>query len=147
MLVSLKTITHIHWIPKGICLTSYSIYLLLTLSFILGPSPCKYVYDRRAFIFSLYNLKGYNPFKLELKPGKEKYAVYHCGTSGPTFGDGNDLHIDDNAYTIKQSYTNCGHGYEYPPGYGTGMVCNILAGLDPGYHQFIPDDVEVFYEE
>ena len=35
----------------------------------------------------------------------------------PTFGEGYDIYIHDNAASDKGSYTNCGDTYPLPPGY------------------------------
>lgn len=50
--------------------------------------------------------------KYVLKSGKESQAVYHNVNYGPTFGSGHDLYVDAR-YNVG-SYTNGGHGYNFP---------------------------------
>ena len=81
--------------------------------------------------------------------GKEAKAMYNCYSYGPTFGDGNDIYIADRANTKKDSYTQCGSGYQAPLGFSiaeqvaAGRHCDYFAGT----FQFTPSNVEVFYEE
>lgn len=72
----------------------------------------------------------------------------NCHNYGPTFGDGNDIVIWNDAGNTRQSYTSCGHGYVAPQGYSiaeqvaSGLQCDFFAGS----FQFTPDEVEVLYE-
>ena len=102
--------------------------------FILGS--CGYSYASKAFIFSLYNAKGYNPVKLTQYQHQQN-AMYRCNTYGPTFGS-HDIHISNDAIN---SHTNCGTVYSIPSGYSYGN-CGFFTG---GLH-FTPTDIEVFYE-
>jgi hypothetical protein len=112
------------------------------LVFILGS--CGYSSASKAFLFSLYNAKGYNPVKLTQYQNETK-AIYRCSSYGPTFGYGagdvHDIYISDNATDNQNSYTNCGSTYSVPPGYSAGD-CGFFTG---GKH-FTPTDIEVFYE-
>ena len=110
---------------------------LTTFVFILG---CSYFPAIKAFLFSLYNVKGYNPVKLTQYQNQQN-AMYRCSSRGPTFGSGHDIYISDNALSNQNSYTNCGNTYSVPSGYSAGN-CGFFTG---GFH-FTPTDIEVFYE-
>ena len=99
-------------------------------------------YASKAFIFSLYNVKGYNPVKLTQYQNQQK-AMYSCNTRGPTFGAGcgHDIYISDDSGNNQTSYTRCGCTYTTPSGYSSDN-CGFFTG---GSH-FSPTDVEVFYE-
>nr|XP_058945615.1 uncharacterized protein LOC131773682 [Pocillopora verrucosa] len=108
-----------------------------------GAGSCAgYSYASKAFIFSLYNVKGYNPVKLT-QYQNQQYAMYRCNTHGPTFGAGcgHNIHISDDSRNNGNSHTRCGCTYTTPSGYSTGD-CGFFTG---GSH-FSPTDVEVFYE-
>ncbi|XP_068673275.1 uncharacterized protein [Montipora foliosa] len=108
-------------------------------------SSCGYVSSSKSFIYSLYNINGYAPVKLEVKSGSQTHAIYRCPWHGPTFGCGNDIRIYDNAASNRNSYTYCGCSYPLPPGYSSsGSPCRFYAG--GGSFKFTPTDVEVFYE-
>ena len=111
--------------------------MLLNL-FILGP--CAYSSASKAFVFSLYNVKGYNPVKLKQYQNQQN-AMYICSSHGPTFGVGHDIYISDDAKNNQHSYTECGQTYQDPTGY-SGENCRFFTG---SYH-FTPSDIEVFFE-
>ena len=111
--------------------------MLLNL-FILGP--CAYSSASKAFVYSLYNAKGYNPVKL-VQYRYQQYAVYRCSSHGPTFGWGYDIHIRDDAVNNQYSYTECGQTYSNPTGY-SGVNCEFFTGS----YYFTPSDIEVFFE-
>ena len=108
----------------------------------ISAGSCAYSYASKAFIFSLYNVKGYNPVKLT-QYRNQQYAMYRCNTYGPTFGAGcgHDIYISDDSENNQNSYTSCGCTYTTPLGYSTGD-CGFFTR---GFH-FSPTDVEVFYE-
>ena len=85
-------------------------------------------YASKAFIFSLYNVKGYNPVKLTQYQNQQK-AMYSCNTRGPTFGAGcgHDICISDDSGNNQTSYTRCGCTYTTPSGYSSGN-CGFLRG-------------------
>ena len=100
----------------------------------------KHTSSNKAFIYSLYNIYGYNPVKRVVSGGS---AVMRCPSYGPTFGSGHDIYISDYAKSNQQSYTYCGHTYPLPPGYSNyGSKCTFYAGRS----HFTPTDIEVFYE-
>ena len=90
-----------------------------------------------AFIFSLRNKEGLDPFKSVITI--TQFGIYKISDYGPTFGGGHDIHIADNANSNTGSYTNFGHSYSVPS--GVKVRRTILAGT----YKFTPDEVEVFY--
>ena len=111
--------------------------MLLNL-FILGS--CAYSSASKAFLFSLNNIKGYNPVKLTQYRFWQR-AMYTCSSHGPTFGWGHDIRICDDAVNNQHSYTECGQTYSNPTGY-SGVKCGFFTGS----HYFTPSDIEVFFE-
>ena len=104
---------------------------------------CSYPSSSKSFIYSLYNINGYAPVKLQIKSGYYNSAIYRCSGYGPTFGGGNDIRISNNAGSNRNSYTSCGCTYPLPPGYSSSRFsCTFYAGS----YKFTPTDVEVFYE-
>ena len=107
----------------------------------LGSS--NFASSSKSFIYSLYNINGYAPVKLQIKSGLKQYAIYRWSSDGPTFGGGHDIHISNNAASHRLSYTACGDTYLLPPGYSpSGRSCTFYAGSN----MFTPTDIEVFYE-
>ena len=111
--------------------------MLLNL-FILGS--CAYSPASKAFLFSLNNIKGYNPVKLT-QYRNQQHAMYTCSSYGPTFGSGFDIYIYDDAVNNQHSYTECGQTYSNPTGY-SGVNCGFFTGS----YYFTPSDIEVFFE-
>ena len=111
--------------------------MLLNL-FILGP--CASSSASKAFVFSLYNVKGYNPVKLT-QYRYQQDAMYRCPSYGPTFGVGYDIYISHDAKNNQHSYTECGQTYKNPTGY-SGENCGFFTGS----RHFTPSDIEVFFE-
>lgn len=122
--------------------TLYGNGLMANLLFSIAGS-CSYVSSSKSFIYSLYNINGYAPVKLQIKSGRTSYAIYGCSNDGPSFGNGHDIHISNNAASNRNSYTYCGYAYPLPPGYSSSYSsCTFYAGS----YKFTPTDVEVFYE-
>ena len=71
----------------------------------------------------------------------QQFAMNKESTYGPSFGYGPDIYISDNATFNKNSSTQCGGTYSFPPGHSTAS-CEFFTG---GSH-FTPTDIEVFYE-
>ena len=114
-------------------------------TFLFNLDPCDFSTASKAFIFSLYNTKGYNPIKLTQYQNQEK-AMYGCSTYGPSFGHDNsvfDIFVSDNALSNQNSSTRCGSTYSVPPGYSAGD-CRFFVGT--AGDKFTPTDIEVFYE-
>ena len=90
-----------------------------------------------AFIFSLRNKERLGPFKsMVMNPSS---AIHKGSCCGPTFGEGHDIFIADNANSNTDSVSSFGKSYSVPSGVQVGSA--ILAGTD----KFTPDEVEVFY--
>ena len=106
----------------------------------ISAGSCAYSYANKAFIFSLYNVKGYNPVKLT-QYQNQQYAMYRCNTYGPTFGNDHDIYTSDDFGNNQNSYTRCGSTYTAPSGYSTGDCGFFYRGS-----HFSPTDVEVFSE-
>ena len=110
-----------------------------------STGSCRYVYSSKSFLFSLYNINGYAPVKVNIKSGHYRYAIYTCPSYGPTFGSGHDLNIYNNAASNRHSNTFCSASYPLPPGYSTSLsYCQFYAGGSSAH--FTPTDIEVFYE-
>ena len=91
--------------------------------------------DDKAFIFSLVNKEGLEPFKSMVKSPSN--AIYTSSSYGPGFGS-NDIRIYSYAKSSTNSYTNFGSSYSVPS--GVRNSASILAGT----YNFSPDEVEVF---
>ena len=110
-----------------------------------STGSCSYVYSSNSFLFSLYNINGYAPVKVNIKSSRYSNTIDTCSTYGPTFGGAHDLHISNNAASNRNSYTSCGYSYPLPHGYSAYYSsCRFYAGGSSIY--FTPTDVEVFYE-
>ena len=108
---------------------------------VFSTGSCRYVSSSKSFLFSLYNSNAYAPVKVNIK--SSLYAIYTCSHYGPTFGNGHDLYISNNAASNGNSYTYCGYAYHLPPGYSARhSSCRFYAGS----YKFTPTDAEVFYE-
>ncbi|XP_074627754.1 uncharacterized protein LOC141885771 isoform X2 [Acropora palmata] len=110
-----------------------------------SPRFCTWASSSKSFLYSLYNINGFSPVKLQITSGRQIYAIYRCSRYGPTFGGGHDIHISNNAARYQNSRTYCGDTYHLPPGYSSsGNSCRFYAGGGSNY--FTPTDVEMFYE-
>ena len=99
-----------------------------------------YTATSSAFIFSLRNKEGLGPFKsMVTNHALITHAIFRGSRYGPVFGGGNDIFIDANANSNRNSITNFGHSYSVPSGVQDKKT--ILAGT----YSFTPDEVEVFY--
>ena len=129
-------------LPQGVYVFFQLFNVRLHCSSISAGSCAGYSYASKAFIFSLYNVKGYNPVKLT-QYQNQQYAMYRCNTYGPTFGGGcgHDIYISDDARNNGKSSTRCGCTYMTPSGYSTGD-CRFFTWRS----HFYPTDIEVFYE-
>ena len=72
---------------------------------------------------------------------KPSRAIYRDSGYGPTFGDGHDIYIADNANSNAKSYADLGQYNDYHVPSGVHDPFTILAGTE----YFSPDDWEVFY--
>ncbi|PFX14978.1 uncharacterized protein LOC111344133 isoform X2 [Stylophora pistillata] len=105
-----------------------------------------YGYTSKAFIFSLRNSRGLQPFKsMVIQP---QYAIYKMSSFGPTFGYNYNIYIADNAnsqmrassYTKFSRYSS-GSYSSFPVGSWRRDQSSILAGSQ----NFEITDWEVFY--
>ena len=103
----------------------------------------RFVSSNQSFLFSLYNINGYAPVKLNIRSSRYSYAIASGSSYGPFFGGGADLIIHNNAGSNQNFFTHCGNTYPLPPGSSaSGHSCRFYAGS----FKFTPTDVEVFYE-
>ncbi|PFX22723.1 Neurogenic locus notch-like protein 4 [Stylophora pistillata] len=92
-----------------------------------------------AFIFSLRNKEELHPFKSMVLVSA--YAIYRDSNRGPTFGNGWDIYISNNANSNNNSYADFASDGYYETPKGVQDLTTILAGS----LYFSPDDWEVFY--
>ena len=110
---------------------------------VFSTGSYRFVSSNQSFLFSLYNINGYAPVKVNIRSSRYSHAIASGSSYGPFFGGGADLIISNNAGSNQNSYTYCGHTYHFPPGYSAyGFSCRFYAGS----YKFTPTDVEVFYE-
>ena len=110
---------------------------------VFSTGSYRFVSSNQSFLFSLYNINGYAPVKLNIRSSRYSYAIASGSSYGPFFGGGADLIIHNNAGSNQNSFTRCGNTYPLPPGYSAyGSSCRFYAGSNT----FTPTDVEVFYE-
>jgi hypothetical protein len=86
-----------------------------------------------SFIFSLRNKENLPPFKASLKDQNTQNAIFTYNSYGPTFGNGHDIHISNDAGST--------HFYCYQAPSGVSNANTILAGTQ----YFQPSEVEVFH--
>ena len=98
-----------------------------------------YASTSNAFIFSLRNKEGLGPFKSMV--ANPSAAIYRFSGYGPTFGNGFDIRIHNNANSNTGSYADFGQHNAYSVPSGVQDQYTILAGT----RHFTPDEVEVFY--
>jgi hypothetical protein len=92
-----------------------------------------------SFIFSLRNKENLPPFKAPLKDQNTGAAIYTYNSYGPTFGNGHDIYISNDAASNTNSYTYFNFAYQTPSGVSNANT--ILAGT----YNFQPSEVEVFH--
>ena len=95
--------------------------------------------SNQSFLYSLYNIKGYQPVQLNLtgRDNNER-AIAGYAKAGPIFG--NDIVIYNNASSNFNSFSRLGRAYQTPPG------CNSCHQFFVGSFNIKLSDVEVFYE-
>ena len=69
-----------------------------------------------AFPFALQYPSGVAPVKMPLTQAPHPNAIHDHSSHGPTFGNGHDIHVADNANSNTNSYTNVGPAYQLPAG-------------------------------
>ena len=90
-----------------------------------------YKLDNKAFIYSLTNLQN-SPVKIACSSGSN--AIYCTSTSGPTFGNGDDLYIASDSNLKSNSYSLLAYSYRHPANQ------HLLGGTA----NFCVDEIEVF---
>ena len=102
-------------------------------------SSNQYINDPNAFLFSLRrDGKSYND-KFTIK--KPENALHGSSSYGPIFG-GHDILVCNQSNATFGSYTNFGHSYNLPDGYGKGRIAkNFLTG---NYNHWTTTEIEVY---
>ena len=137
-----KTRSLVTWVKTLYC-TIIKVSVWLERVFVLLGSSYSYASSSKSFIYSLQNVNGYYPVKLQIKSGHEGNAICGYARYGPTFG-GHDIHISSNAGSNQGSYFSCGVSYHLPPGYSSAnSSCHASFA---GSQYFTPTNIEVFYE-
>ena len=111
--------------------------------FFLGPST-RFISSGLAFLFSINNVLGLKPFKIDVKESNKTGAAFNDPTKGPVFGF-NDLTIAFNDSIIpRESESHIGNAYSLPEGYeDPNEVFDF--GLLAETRYFTWEDFEVFY--
>jgi len=123
--------------PHTVTIIRKNLYVFGGYTDIPWDSSSSYGSTSNAFIFSLRNKEGLGPFKsMVTRPSN---AIYRHSSYGPTFGNGHDIYIANNANSNTNSYTDFGYSYSVPSEVQDKKT--ILAGT----YKFTPDEVEVFY--
>lgn len=104
--------------------------------------PDEFISGKKAFIFSLKNLKGLPPFKMELHTNASDKAAKQKKDRGPVFGD-DDIYIDDFAGDYVKSKTEVPRSFQFPP--GLNLSENDERVILAGSKSFDVDEMEVFY--
>jgi hypothetical protein len=76
----------------------------------------QYRSSSNAFLFALQYPSGVAPVKMPLTQAPHPSAIHDHSSHGPTFGNGHDIHVADNANSNTNSYTNVGPAYQLPAG-------------------------------
>ena len=111
------------------------IILFILCTFGFSESSVGYGATSEAFIFSLNNNEGLEPFVNKVR--FSGLAIYRDPSIGPRFGD--DIIIRNNADSNDDSRARLGYCYSVPPAVKDRYT--VLAGT----WRFSPDEVEVFY--
>ncbi|KAK3728134.1 hypothetical protein QZH41_019448, partial [Actinostola sp. cb2023] len=101
-----------------------------------------YVNDPKAFLFSLNNPLGAEPFQLFINPQLAAKAASSSDEAMPSFGEG-DLVLVDDANTSTQSTASPGSVYLIPSNITVKYSSNLFAGSSP----FLVEEIEVFFNE
>ena len=114
------------------------IILFILRTFGFSESSGNFSATSEAFIFSLNNNEGLEPFVSKLKEKFSGEAIYRSSYYGPRFAFG--VFISDNADSNSNSRARLGYRYSVPPAVQDQYT--VLAGTSGN---FSPDEVEVFY--
>ena len=110
-------------------------------SSVFWSSSSQYIYDQKAFIFSLR--RDGKSFNDKFKIKKDYFALVHVSDFGPTFGEGHDIFICNESNIKTESYTDFGYSYNSPDGYSYdgNNTKRFLAG---NYNQWTTTEIEVY---
>lgn len=111
-----------------------------TFNYLLGSGG--YLPGKKAFIFSLRNLRGLSPFKMELKSNKQGQAAKQDKSQGPIFGDG-DIYIGTDSLQYVTSNTDLDKSFEFPA--ELSLSADEQDRLLAGSKEFVVEEMEVFY--
>jgi len=95
-----------------------------------------YVTSDKSFLFTLKNIHGILPTKLDLHKDRALYSIFDSSQYGPTFGGGHDICIKKNANTNKSSSSNFPHSYRDTTGKGMTLFA--------GNQYFTTKEIEVY---
>jgi len=95
-----------------------------------------YKYDNKAFLFSIVNSRGK---ALKLPVNNPTYAINANSSTGPIFGNGNNLHVC-NAMQSNGNYANTHDTYRLEDLSTGSYTQDLLAGQ----YQWTLDDIEVY---
>ncbi len=110
--------------------------------FLLGNDG--FINSSKAFIFSLVNLRGLPPFKMNLKSDKFDKAAKQQSQFGPIFGD-DDIVIHTQPTSFAESFSDLDSSYEFPS--QLSLTSDEQDYLLAGSKKFLVDDLEAFYYE
>ncbi|KAJ5072365.1 pep-cterm sorting domain-containing protein [Anaeramoeba ignava] len=105
-----------------------------------------FVYDPKAFIFTIRNPKNYKPTKFPIQSKKPHFAIFQKEDHGPCFGYG-DIGIinsfNEPLKVFNKFYSNFGWCYQLPDSitYGSKESYHFLAG---SYDKWKLKEIEVF---
>ena len=117
-----------NYIPSCISLKSIPLFYCITVGY-----PCIRREDRKAFLFSLYNINGHHPVNFTVKYNN---AIYSCRQQLPIFGYAADLFFKPLPLTSFAKPDT----YQIPPGCVEEQKCNFYTGTV----DFHLTDMEVF---
>ena len=110
---------------------------ILCFIFVLLEATGGYAETLNAFIFSLNNSEGLEPFLSKVKQEKAEKAIERGSYYGPNFGLDLVIHVE----ATRKSYSKARLGDYYSVPASVKDRFKILAGTQ----SFSPDEVEVFY--
>ncbi|KAJ7389041.1 hypothetical protein OS493_034176 [Desmophyllum pertusum] len=112
---------------------------------VIGPSTRRNISSGSAFLFSINNVLGLKPFKIDVKKSKQMYAAVNDPAKGPVFGL-SDLTItyDDNTSIPRHSESHIDNAYSLPEEYDSKNEVD-RSGLLAETRIFTWDDLEVFF--
>ena len=125
-------------------MTIFFVFIIIIIIFILfilrtfgfSESSGGWSATSEAFIFSLNNNEGLEPFVSKVKKEYSRNAIYRSSSIGPSIAG---VYIDDNADSNNSSRALLAYRYSIPSAVQDGRT--VLAGT----LYFSPDEVEVFY--